>query len=94
MKNDDFLLENDSENASFLLAASFIGLVSFQGSFSDKNTLFWKFSPKDKALELISQFQTRTEPHIPAKNLFEASSAFWSQVSRSRKLQKEGRENV
>lgn len=80
----DLHIENDKVNAPFLLAASFNGLVKFIGSHSDGTTLYWQFTPKDKVLALLDQLQTKTEPHIPAKDLFEAIEAFWKQVAKTR----------
>ena len=85
MSNVEYLhIENDKTNAPFLLAASFNGLVKFIGSYSSGTTLFWQFTPKDKVLVLLEQFQTKTEPHISAKDLFEAIETFWKQVARTR----------
>lgn len=81
---EDLYIENDKVNAPFLLAASFNGLVKFNGSYSNGTTLYWQFTPKDKALALLDQFQTKTEPYIPAKDLFQAIEAFWKQVAKTR----------
>lgn len=81
---EDLYIENDKINAPFLLAASFIGLVKFIGSYSSGTTLYWRFTPKDEALSLLDRFQTKTEPHIPAKDLFQAIEVFWKQVAKTR----------
>lgn len=81
---EDLYIENDKINAPFLLAASFNGLIKFIGSYSTNQVLYWQFSPKYKAEKLINQFSTKTEPHIPAKDLFEAIETFWRQVSQAR----------
>lgn len=78
---NNLYIENDKRNAPFLLAASFQGLIVFQGDYSQNGVLYWQFSPKSKAEELISQFKTKTNPPIPARDLFEAIDAFWEQVS-------------
>lgn len=80
----DVYIEKDKRNAPFLLASSFCGLIKFIGSYSERGILHWQFTPKHKAKELLLQFQTKTEPHIPAKDLFEAISTFWEQVSKER----------
>ncbi len=72
---------NDKQFAPFLLAASFQGLVYFIESNRQNGILYWKFSPKDEAEELINQFRTKTEPHIPAKDLFEAIDTWWKEVA-------------
>lgn len=77
-------IENDKINAPFLLAASFHGLVEFVGRSSDNSVLYWQFSPKDKVLKLLEQFNTKTEPHIPARDLFEAINTWWQEVAEMR----------
>jgi hypothetical protein len=77
---DNLYIENDKTNAPFLLAASFSGLIKFVGTQKQGSVLYWQFSPNDKAEELVSQLQTKTEPHIPARDLFEAISTFWKQI--------------
>lgn len=77
-------IENDKITAPFLLAASFNNLLKFLGSYAENGILYWQFTPKEKAQELIDQFHTKTEPHLPAKDLFEATSTFWKQVSEAR----------
>lgn len=81
---DELYIENDKINAPFLLAASFNGFVQFAGSDIKNGILYWKFTPKDKVQNLLEQLKTKTEPHIPAKDLFEATEAFWQQVSKAR----------
>ena len=77
-------IENDKFNAPFLLAASFRGLVKFLGSHIDKGVLYWHFYPEDKIKCLLEQFRSKTEPSIPAKDLFEAIETFWKQVAETR----------
>ena len=77
-------IENDKFNAPFLLAASFKGLVKFLGSHSDKGILYWHFFPEDKVKFLLEQFRSKTEPPIPAKDLFEAIETFWKQIAETR----------
>ncbi|GEM_PF-1689304 len=87
MSNQEFNdshIENDKINAPFLLAASFSGLIKFIGTNSQNNVLYWEFSPKEKAVELVKQLQTKTEPHIPARDLFDAISTFWKQIQELR----------
>lgn len=85
MSNEENLhIENDKVNAPFLLAASFNGFIRFIGSYSNGSTLYWQFAPRNKVLVLLEQLQTKTEPHIPAKDLFEATEAFWKQVAKTR----------
>lgn len=79
--SQDFILNNDKLEAPYLLAASFKGLVDFIGAEVNNRVLFWKFSPADKARELVGQLYTRTEPHIPAYTLFNAIETFWKQIS-------------
>gem|GEM_PF-6833811 len=40
--------ENDKRSSSYLLAASFIGYITFNGSYLDNGVLYWKFSPPPK----------------------------------------------
>lgn len=77
----DLLIENDKTAAPFLLASSFNNLIHFEGSHITDGILYWKFSPKSKAQILLQQFDTKTEPKIPSKDLFEAIEAFWRQIS-------------
>lgn len=83
-KLNDLYIENDKWQSPFLLAASFRGLLTFHRSFIDNGILYWEFSPKDKANLLLEQFRTKTEPHIPAIDLFQAINEFWKQVSKAR----------
>lgn len=89
------LIENDKLNAPFLLAASFRGLVKFLGSHSDKGILYWHFFPEDKCRFLLEQFRAKTEPPIPAKDLFEAIETFWKQINevRNERMRHGGTEN-
>lgn len=80
----DMHIENDKISAPFLMAASFSGLVKFMGSFTQDRVLYWKFSPKQSCLDLLDQLRTKTEPHIPSKDLFEATDTWWEQVSKAR----------
>lgn len=80
----DSYTENDKFNAPFLLAASFQGLIQFLGTTVNNRVLYYQFSPKNKALVLINQLRTKTEPKIPAKDLFEAIETFWKQVNEVR----------
>ena len=77
-------IENDKFNAPFLLAASFRGLVKFLGSHTDKGVLYRHFFPEDKVKFLLEQFRSKTEPPIPAKDLFEAIETFWKQMNEVR----------
>lgn len=77
--------ENDKIYCPFLLACSFKGLLKYEGSFLQSDIVFLRFSPKDKALELIDQLETKTEPHFPVKDIFEAIEVFWKQVAKSKK---------
>lgn len=78
---NNLLIENDKINAPFLLAASFNGLINFEGSYNQSGILYWQFSPKDKAQELLDKLRTKTEPRIPAKDIFEATESWWKQVA-------------
>lgn len=80
----DEYIENDKIYAPFLLAASFCGFINFIGSTTKEGILYWQFSPKNRAQELIYQFRTKTEPHISSKDLFEAIETFWKQVVEAR----------
>lgn len=84
-KLNNLYIENDKWNCPFLLAASFHNLISFVGSHPDNGILYWHFSPKDKAELLVNQFRTKTNHHIPARDLFEAIETFWEQVASARK---------
>lgn len=83
---NDVHIENDKINAPFLLSACFCGLIKFIGSYSQNGVVYWQFSPKEKVQTLLTQFSTKTEPHIPARDLFEAIDTFWKQVSEARKI--------
>lgn len=77
-------VENDKSYAPFLLAASFQGLLKYVGNYSKDGTVYLIFSPKDKAEQLINQFRTKTDPKIPAQDLFSAIATFWERVSKAR----------
>ncbi len=77
-------IENDKTRAPFLLAASFNGLIHFEGRYTKNGILYWQFSPKDKSLKLLDQFETKTEPHLPAKNVFQAIETWWRQIAELR----------
>lgn len=77
----DLYIEKDKRNNPLLLAASFNGLLTFQGSHIENGILYWLFSPKEKAQKLIEQFNTKTEPHIPARDIFDATATFWEQIA-------------
>ena len=83
---EEMHIEKDKVFAPYLLAASFNGLVEFKGYQTIDGVVIWKFMPKNKSLELIDQFQTKTEPTICAKDLFEAIETFWKTVSKTRNV--------
>lgn len=74
----------DKLHNPYLMAASFQGLVRFTGSFVRNGILHWQFFPKDKALELIEQLETKTEPHIPILDFANATNKFWKNVEEAR----------
>ena len=79
------LIQNDKRYCPFLFAASFQNLINFVGSHQENGILYWHFTPKDRAESLISQFHSKTNPPIPALDLFEAIETFWRQVANARK---------
>lgn len=81
---EDLHSENDKIKAPFLLAACFNGHLKFIRRHVQNGILYWEFSPKDKALELVEQLLTKRDPQIPAADLFEAISVWWKQVSEMR----------
>jgi hypothetical protein len=78
----DVLIENDKVNAPYLLAASFNGLIQFLGSEWSNGVLFLKFAPKEKAENLIEHFQMKSDPRLPAKDVFDAINVFWKQIAK------------
>lgn len=80
-KFKDVHFENDKWQAPFLLAASFQGLIKFEGSQFDHGVLRWQFVPTNVAKTLLQQFETKTEPRIPARDLLEAVDTFWRQIA-------------
>ena len=82
--SSDVYVENDKTFAPFLLACSYNGLIKFEGSHVEGRVLYYHFSPKQKAIELIEQFQSKTTPPIPPKDVFEAWDVFWRQVEKTR----------
>jgi len=78
---NDVHISNDKILSPFLLACAFNGLLTFQGSHIESGVLYWQFSPKKDAQELVEAYFTKREPHIPARDLFEATSTFWRQIS-------------
>lgn len=82
--------EKDKFYAPFLLAASFQGFIKFQGRVNNSGVLSWKFSPSDKAKKLLTQFNTKTEPRIPASDLFTAISTWWQEIAEMKQLKNGG----
>ena len=74
-------IENDKVLAPFLLAACFNGLLSFKGKHVQNGVLYWQFSPKNAAQELVEAYYTKREPHIPARDLMESIDTFWKQIA-------------
>lgn len=83
-KLNNIFVEKDKINAPFLLAASFNGLIQFVQSHHEQGILYWDFYPKEKALDLLNQFRTKTEPRIPVHDVFMAVETWWSEISRMR----------
>ncbi len=77
----DVHFEHDKTICPFLLAASFNRLLTFQGSHIENGVLYWQFSPKRAAQELVEAYYTKREPHIHARDLSEATTTFWKQIS-------------
>ncbi len=75
-------IENDKVLSPFLLAASFNGLIKFEGHHFEKGILYWQFSSKKETQNLVEAFYTKCEPHIPARDLFEAIDTFWKQIAK------------
>lgn len=75
----------DKLHNPYLMAASFNGLVKFNGSFVKDGILHWQFSPKDKALGLIEQLETKTEPQIHILDFANATDKFWKTIEELRK---------
>lgn len=85
-KQSNLYIETDKRFAPYLLAASFHGLLSFKGHYTQNSILHWIFSPKVRALKLIEQFQVKTDPHIPAQDIFAAIETFWEKIASYKKL--------
>lgn len=90
-KQSNLYIETDKRLAPFLLAASFQKLITVKGNYTDHGILHWIFSPKDKAQFLVEKFLIKSEPHIPAQDLFIAIEAFWEQIAKYKKYQMENR---
>ncbi len=82
---DNLHIEQDKVLAPFLLAACFTRLLKFEGRHVQNGILYWQFSPKKDAQELIESYYTKREPHIPARDLFEAIDTWWKQIAELRK---------
>lgn len=72
---------SDKELAPFLVACSNQGILTYVKSYDIDGIVSAQFFPKDKAVLLVEQFYTRKEPHINAKNIFEAVEYFWRKVA-------------
>ncbi|HSW88903.1 MAG TPA: hypothetical protein VLG12_07105 [Candidatus Saccharimonadales bacterium] len=81
---------NCKESAPFLLAASFQGLVQFIGSDYSDGILYWKFTPTENVKKLLTQLKTKTEPRIPANDLFNAINTWWQEIGEMKKLRNGG----
>lgn len=77
-------IENDKVLSPYLLSCSYNGLIKFEGSYLQNRILYFQFSPKAKVVELIDNFQTKTDQRIPAKDIFEAIKTFWLKIEESR----------
>lgn len=89
-KLENIYLENDKINAPFLLAASFQGYIQFIRSEYKNGILYWKFSTPEQAQKLLTQLRTKTEPPIPAKDLFDAISSWWQEIAEMKQLKNGG----
>jgi hypothetical protein len=85
MRNLEIHLENDKWAAPFLLAASFQGLVKYETRRVVNGILYWCFSPKQTAKELVERFATGTEPPISSRSLLNAVAEWWKQVAEIKK---------
>ncbi len=81
----DEYIENDKILCPFLLASSFNGHLQFLGSEIENGILYWKFSPKGTAKLLIRQFRVKSEPKLPAQDIFQAISTWWQEIEELRK---------
>lgn len=66
--------ERDARLIPYLLSCS--NEIKFIGTRNDRQTVYFGFSPKSKALQLIDQYFLNQTPHIPAKRLFDAIDEF------------------
>lgn len=86
----EILETNDKRYAPFLLASSYSKLVDFVGNYSKNGILYWQFSPKDKAEDLLHMFKIKKEPYLPSWDLFDAIETFWQEVYLTKKRSNEG----
>ena len=70
---EEFYKEKDKNISIFLLACE---EINFCGTEADGQTIFFLFSPKEKAVGLVRLYYSKREPHIPAKTLLEAVDNF------------------
>lgn len=75
MKNTskEIYQERDKNLATFLLACE---EISFCGTESDGQTIYFLFSPKERAIGLVNLYYSKNEPRIPAKTLLESVDNF------------------
>jgi hypothetical protein len=71
--NDGIHYERDSRLIPYLLACE---EIKFVGTSLEGKTVYFGFTPKSKALQLIDQYFLNQSPHIPAKKLFDAIDEF------------------
>lgn len=75
----------DKKIAPFLMACSFENLIKFEGKAIENGVLYWFFSPPNTVSKLTEQFSSKTEPHIHAKNIFEASDVWLDDIRNLKK---------
>jgi hypothetical protein len=86
MDKNKMVAVKDKSLAPFLLACSFANLVKFEGKSMDSKTLYWFFSPSNIVNKLTEQFSSKTEPHIHAKDIFEAQDVWLDDIRSIRKI--------
>jgi len=72
--DNDIHYERDSRLIPYLLACT--TEIKFVGTIAQGQTIYFGFSSKIKALQLIDQYFLNQSPHIPAKRLFDAIDEF------------------
>ncbi|HCC41851.1 TPA: hypothetical protein DEP93_00040 [candidate division WWE3 bacterium] len=80
MEEKSNFITNDKRYSPFLFACSMNGYLVYIREFTQHKTIYFEFSPREKAKQLIDQFEVKNPLCIPERDLFDAIEYFWKKV--------------